>query len=199
LYGERDICANQALDGGGYLPSPFPRGWARLEQLNLNRAFQNMVIPRIDLAAREINPGVNRSIDTVLNNFSSSNYVRSLLQHSMLAKLSLPSYSRVPQKVAFAQSEVDLAMLACALERYRLAHGQYPEELNALVPAFVTVLPHDIINGEPLKYRRTNDGRFILYSVGWNEKDDGGVVALNKDKHQDPLQGDWVWQYPEGN
>jgi hypothetical protein len=50
-----------------------------------------------------------------------------------------------------------------------------------------------------LKYRLTDNGRFILYSVGWNEKDDGGVVATNKEKRQDILQGDWVWQYPEGN
>ena len=36
-------------------------------------------------------------------------------------------------------------------------------------------LPHDIINGQPLHYRRTDDGQFVLYSVGWDEKDDGGV------------------------
>ena len=57
----------------------------------------------------------------------------------------------------------------------------------------------------------------MLYSVGWNEKDDGGVVALKtkgpasvenrpatasgdsdstKVGTLDPDQGDWVWQYP---
>jgi hypothetical protein len=198
-YGERDICVNQTFDRGGYFDSYFPHGWARLEQLNLNRAFHDMVFPRIDLAAREINPRINQAIDASLKNFSSSNVVDAELHHSMLARMSMPGYSHVPQKVAFAQSEVDMAMLACALERYRLAEGHYPEELNALAPRFVAVLPHDIINGEPLKYRRTGDGRFILYSVGWNEKDDGGIVAMNKDKHQDVLRGDWVWQYPGGN
>ena len=61
------------------------------------------------------------------------------------------------------------------------------------------MLPHDIINGQPLKYRRTADGRFILYSVGWNEKDDGGVVAPAKGHpdRQDILQGDWIWEYPQ--
>jgi hypothetical protein len=94
-----------------------------------------------------------------------------------------------------------MGALACALERYRLAQGQYPEDLNALVPRFVALLPHDIINGQPLKYRRTDHGQFILYSVGWNEKDDGGVVATIKadPPRQDILQGDWVWQYPEKN
>jgi hypothetical protein len=37
-------------------------------------------------------------------------------------------------------------------------------------------MPHDLITGAPLIYRRTPDGQFILYSVGWNEKDGGGRV-----------------------
>ena len=70
--------------------------------------------------------------------------------------------------------------MAIALERYRLAHGEYPESLDALAPQFMEKIPHDIINGQPLHYRRTSDGQFVLYSVGWNETDDGGVVVLTK-------------------
>jgi len=57
--------------------------------------------------------------------------------------------------------------------------------------------PEDVINGEPLRYRRTENGRFILYSVGWNETDDGGKVVLTKDHNVNTEQGDWVWRYPE--
>ena len=49
-------------------------------------------------------------------------------------------------------------------------------------------LPHDIIGGQPLKYHRTADARFVLYSVGWNEKDDGGVPG------KAGAEGDWVWE-----
>jgi len=38
-----------------------------------------------------------------------------------------------------------------------------------------------------VKYHRTAEGRFVLYSVGWNEKDDGGVPGKTG------LEGDWVW------
>ena len=76
---------------------------------------------------------------------------------------------------------MDLARVAIALERYRLAHGEYPESLDALAPQFIAKLPHDIINGQPLHYRRTADGQFVLYSVGWNETDDGGEVGFKKD------------------
>lgn len=45
----------------------------------------------------------------------------------------------------------------------------------------------EIIGGQPLSYRRTGQGRFLLYSVGWDGKDHGGVPG------QAVAQGDWVW------
>ena len=101
-----------------------------------------------------------------------------------------------PRSPPARQTSVDLARVACALERYRLANGQFPETLEALAPKFIEKLPHDVINGQPLKYRRTDDGQFVLYSVGWNETDDGGKVGLTKNGNLDAKQGDWVWRYP---
>jgi len=68
--------------------------------------------------------------------------------------------------------------------------------LAALAPQFSEKLPHDIINGQPLHYRREADGRFVLYSIGWNEKDDGGQVILTPDRKPSLDQGDWVWPPP---
>ena len=112
-----------------------------------------------------------------------------------------PNMSRATQTTAYNQTMVNEAQVACALERYHLAHGEYPETLDALVPQFIEVLPHDIIGGQPLIYRRTSgpssqnsrtaNGKFLLYSVGWNETDDDGVPgALELGK---PMKGDWVW------
>ena len=110
------------------------------------------------------------------------------------------------EKIAAGQSYVNLARTAIALERYRLAHGEYPESLDVLAPQFIAKLPHDVIGVGPLHYRRTSDGQFVLYSVGWNETDDGGVVVLQKasqprDEGPQPgvdlSQGDWVWRYPK--
>jgi len=47
-----------------------------------------------------------------------------------------------------------------------------------------------------LHYRRTDDGQFVLYSVGWNETDDGGEVAFTSGGSVDVNTGDWVWRYP---
>ncbi|MGH7940654.1 MAG: hypothetical protein ACREFR_06235, partial [Limisphaerales bacterium] len=116
-----------------------------------------------------------------------------------LERLTLCDYSRDAINVAYGQTAANLARVAITLERFRLAHGQYPDSPGSLSPQFIPSLPHDIINGQPLQYRRTADGQFVLYSVGWNETDDGGVVVPDKKSSfgVDRRLGDWVWQYPE--
>ena len=92
------------------------------------------------------------------------------------------------------QTQVNECEIACALERYRLKRKAYPEALDDLVPQFVNKLPHDLINGRPLTYRRTDNGRFVLYSVGWNETDDGGQ-DVSRLKHPETFKdGDWAWE-----
>ena len=116
--------------------------------------------------------------------------------YSILSKMFLSALVRSPRKFALAQSAVNLVRTACALERHRLANGKYPETLDALAPQFIAKVPRDPISGQPLHYRAV-DGQFVLYSVGWNEKDDGGIVSLTKRGTVDFDRGDWVWRYPE--
>jgi hypothetical protein len=96
-------------------------------------------------------------------------------------------YGKTCRNMARVQTQVHQALIACALERYRLAHNEYPETLAALVPQFLAQVPRDIIGGQPLHYRRADDGKFLLYSVGWNETDDGGKPGSDDD---------WVWDAP---
>jgi hypothetical protein len=77
-----------------------------------------------------------------------------------------------------------------------LAHGEFPESLDALAPQFIAQVPRDVIGGQLLHYRRTDDGKFVLYSVGWNEIDDGGKIFFTKSGSVDRERGEWVWQYP---
>lgn len=113
--------------------------------------------------------------------------------YTFLASIAIPNFIRATQTAARNQTRVNEGQIVCALEQYRIAHGNYPESLDALAPQFMERIPHDIIGGQPLKYRRTDNGKFLLYSIGWNEKDDGGVPGKTL---FDEKQGDWVWQYP---
>ena len=87
------------------------------------------------------------------------------------------------------------ALIACALERFHLANKKYPSTLDALVPQFLSKRPHDVVTGQPHLYRVIDD-EFALYSVGWNEKDDGGTISWDKDRKIDWDAGDWVWRSP---
>jgi hypothetical protein len=109
--------------------------------------------------------------------------------YTFAASLGQAPFERACQNTAHSQTEINQALIACALERFRLAHGEYPENIDALVPQFLDTIPHDIIGGGPLHYHRASQATFVLYSVGWNRRDDGGVRGQ-------PLpgtDGDWVW------
>lgn len=89
----------------------------------------------------------------------------------------------------------ELCITAIAIRRYQLDHdSQLPKSLQALVPSYLNTIPKDIMDGEPLHYRR--DGQnFHLYSLGENGTDDGGNPgAFTGKKHRGFPDGlDIVW------
>ena len=115
----------------------------------------------------------------------------------IVAQIAVPALAGQVMRVARIQALIDEGVVVCALERHRLEKGQYPERLEALTPAYLQVLPHDLVTGGPLHYARQGD-TFTLYQVGWDGKDDGGTVAWageGKDRKLDPAKGDWVWPH----
>jgi hypothetical protein len=77
-------------------------------------------------------------------------------------------------KYATVETQRAVVLTAIALERYRLRHGSHPESLAELTPTLVSAVPIDPMDGKPLRFRRTEDGRFLLYSIGEDGRDDGG-------------------------
>ena len=144
-------------------------------------------IPVVDASRGTFSPAVARRGEAALAAESASPF-------NLFARLIVPAQGQAATRLAYGQASVDLARTAMALERYRLAQGAFPEALDALAPQFIAKVPHDVIGGQPLKYRRTPEGAFVLYSVGWNETDDDGVPAFNKDGSVDLQSGDWVWR-----
>lgn len=90
---------------------------------------------------------------------------------SGMATVALSSYI---SRAALTQAQRDLAITAIALKRYALRHGRLPSDLGALVPEFLPEVPRDIFGGQPLRYRLSDGGGFLLHSIGKDEKDDGG-------------------------
>jgi len=98
----------------------------------------------------------------------------SIRDWNLIARMVLPSVHRAHlQYIHGATLHAALRQIV-ALQRYRLRHRRFPDELTQLVPDFLPQLPPDPYSGEAFKYRHENDG-WLLYSVGQDLRDDGGV------------------------
>lgn len=187
--------------GGKSVPFPakiiwqsIPSGWFYQNQLNLSRITVEFYLPVADEVKLTISPTMTRQADAALKIET-----RRSTPYNLLERMLFPALGSAVEKFARAQALIQLSRTAIALERYRLAHEEYPESLDALALQFLEKVPHDVIGGGPLKYRRVASGQFVLYSIGWNEKDDGGVEVFKKNSSSelDASQGDWVWRYPQ--
>jgi hypothetical protein len=198
LRRHRRALANRTVGDDSSPPLPvrvlchlIPSGWFYQNQLRFARLIVHHFLPAVDLNRGVMSPVFIKDAYAKIEADA-----KQLNPYVTAQAYLLRDIGPGARKFARIQGIVDLARAACALERYRLAHGEYPASLDVLAPQFITKLPHDIIGGQPLKYHRTEDGQFVLYSIGWNEKDDGGQIELTERGRVDVDKGDWVWRYP---
>lgn len=161
-----------------------PRGWIYQNMVNSVSLVELAYANGVDLKQETISPS---SFDEAIRDLTK--FLNRRTPFNFWAQIAVPNFTKGWQTTAYNQTLVNEAQIACALERYHLANGNYPETLDALAPQFIAQIPHDLIGGQPLHYRRTDDGKFLLYSVGWNETDDGGSPGTL----MDVKKGDWVW------
>jgi hypothetical protein len=154
-------------------------GALRKNQNKLVRLYDERAFALVNLKTRTVDVRLAKHFE--LHPFESKHL------NEVLASESFFGPERIAPKTARAQVANDLARLAVALERHRRAEGDYPEKLAALAPRFLAKIPHDVMNGKPLNYKRLNDD-YLLYSVGQNLRDDGGLI-VEKDYHA----GDIRW------
>ncbi|MDB6006058.1 MAG: hypothetical protein JWR15_3045 [Prosthecobacter sp.] len=125
----------------------------------------------------------------------------SMLRHPdhIIARLILPSVSMVSSHALLLDARRQQALAALALERFFVKHGHYPAALAELTPEFVPAVPLDPCDGKPLRYRTTSSGRYQLWSVGFDGKDDDGKVTVDakgvSKMNKREYVGDWSWQY----
>jgi hypothetical protein len=87
------------------------------------------------------------------------------------------------------QTQLDVARVALAADRFRLANDRYPNSLEELVPDYMSEIPRDFfasdeippnaLSGErpSLRYR-TRDNEFVVYSISMNQRDDFGIDEI---------------------
>ena len=175
-------------DPAVYTLSMIPLGMIRDNQLRENQ-YVDELLARIDSTAQTIDlrRKTPSSIENITNPQETYRY--------MLIRLCGAAYSGMERRHIAVKTLVDEAQLACALERFRYAHGSYPETLTELVPAFIAQLPIDIDAGAGYRYQRVGNTSFRLYGVGPNGQDDGGQPAIGVPE-QKQLDAIWIYAPP---
>ncbi len=88
----------------------------------------------------------------------------------------------IPLTQASVLTTARVLMLRLALRAYQIEHGTPPRDLQSLVPAYIQAVPADPFGkGEPLRYK-TDGVIYMLWSIGPDEKDNGGTPISWKNK-----------------
>jgi hypothetical protein len=167
---------------GGLLP----RGWVEQQFASYATTFQ-ACLAGLDVRHRRLDAAAIDTSDRFLQGVAK----QPSSIHNTLAQLAIPHTLKAYRITARTQTLLDQARVACALERFRAARGHYPEVLDALVPGIISQIPNDLFDGQPLRYRRQTESSYLLYSIGWNTRDDGGKASGTGEWTE--VEGDWVW------
>jgi len=106
--------------------------------------------------------------------------------YCILTRLLMPAINQVKRRYLQMIANTRLTRAGLAALSYRQNNGPYPSDLSALgTEEFI-----DPFTQKPLVYQTTPTG-FVIYSVGLNLIDDGGITTENS------MNGDVVWRHAE--
>jgi hypothetical protein len=110
-----------------------------------------------------------------------------------LSQVAMPAIMSPAKRIAATQTILRSLATACAVERYRMAHGRLPATLENLVPAFLPSVPTDPLTGKPLCYKPSESSSYLIYGTGWDQTDNAGssVTALTGLSSRFENQADW--------
>ena len=161
-----------ALRDGKIRGEGFPRhwpGWPLFSMSQTKALFASGALKLVKAAPhlyREANVVEMESRPGMLSIWLSGNPIGQVLYYMMMPALAVSLEKKSKDDVQVQSTRIILALRA-----YQLTHGHLPDNLNALVPEFLTQVPVDDFDGQPLRYSAEKK---IVYSVGKNLKDDGG-------------------------
>jgi hypothetical protein len=97
-------------------------------------------------------------------------------QDDAISRVTEPDYLQLLFHLDVSNCLTRLAVTQLALRAYALQHDRYPATLQELQPKYLSSLPTDPFSeGQIFKYKWLSPSQYVLYSVGPDSKDDGGL------------------------
>jgi hypothetical protein len=113
--------------------------------------------------------------------------------HAVISRQMLPNIHQTCLKQAILEALILTSRTGLACRVFKARTGRYPDSLDELVPGLVPAVPIDPFSGDPLVYRRDGEG-FVVYSLGSNQKDDGGRSTWMINRLVTEKDDDWTWR-----
>ena len=107
--------------------------------------------------------------------------VPALPRTQVIVRTIMPSLSRAVALHHRITAHLRSAKAVLAAERFRLDTGRLPKSLEELVPTYFEALPVDPFTATPLRFAVSDEG-IVIYSIGEDLVDDGGLVARQKNR-----------------
>ena len=152
-----------------------PSGWFEQNKISISQMNSEHLLPIVDAKKHLI------SLST-LSNAKSALAKIPTTPFTWFDRLFLPALGNTSVKYAHAQCSTDMARIAIALERYRLVHEEFPENLDAILPQFLKEVPHDIVNGKPLNYHLTTMDNLYYIPLDGTERTTVGRLSWEQGK-----------------
>jgi hypothetical protein len=149
-----------------------------------NKLYDSME-KTVRVSPYELHTGNFERVETILQGHNKYRY-------SLLWAL-VPAIERVGSVRYQTQALHEATLTILAAKRWERDKGALPESLKQLQEGgYLDALPADPYSAEPLKYAR-RDGGFVLYSLGEDFDDDGGVQDAESEWGRDEKGGDRVF------
>ena len=116
--------------------------------------------------------------------------------HMIPALLLMPAITKIVGAFDREQALLRCAVVALAAERYRLAHGHWPDKLESLTPDPLAKVPDDPFSSGRIQYRKVADG-IVVYSFGVDEANNGGTIDREKPTRPGADIGFQLWDPEE--
>ena len=180
FHGELVLCLNE-IDS-----SPYPHSMFRSANKSKAVDFWAESTEGLETSWQEALTR-QKKVDAEVKTISASSVSR--LTYKSLIKI-VPSVSRCIRAGVKAEGRQNCCIAAIAVQRYRLKHGRLPTTLTDLKDFVPDDNPSkssrliDPVDGQPLRFKTSNDG-VVIYSIGENRVDDDGDV-----ENRDPEAGD---------